>query len=117
MLRRTILSALLLAALAFADATGSWTAAIDSPIGTQNYTYTLKIDGAKLTGRAKSQFSDTEIVQGTVKGDEITFVENMSLEGMELKITYKGKVVGDEIKFTRDVAGLAMEEFTAKRTK
>jgi len=33
-------------------------------------------------------------------------------------VTYKGKVVSaDEIKFTRDVAGMVQEELVAKRSK
>jgi hypothetical protein len=109
--------AVLLLAPAWADVTGKWTAAIDTQIGVQNYTYDFKVDGEKLTGRAKSQFGDTEISEGTVKGDEISFVESLDMEGQPLRITYTGKVSGDEIKFTRKVADIATEEFVAKRAK
>jgi hypothetical protein len=34
-----------------------------------------------------------------------------------VRIAYKGKVTGDEIKLTRDVAGIATEEAVAKRAK
>jgi hypothetical protein len=36
---------------------------------------------------------------------------------MELKITYKGKISGDEIKFSRTVGDAGGEEFVAKRAK
>jgi hypothetical protein len=104
------------AALA-ADFNGTWTAAIDTQIGVQNYTYTFKVEGEKLTGKAKSQYGETELTEGVVKGDDITFVENLNYEGMLLKITYKGKIAGDEIKFTRNVAEIADEPFVAKRSK
>ena len=39
-----------------ADASGKWTASIDTQIGVQNYTYDFKVNGNKLTGKAKSQF-------------------------------------------------------------
>ncbi len=110
------LAALLLAP-AFADVTGRWTAAIDTQIGVQNYTYDFKVDGEKLTGRAKSDFGDTEIAEGTVKGDEVSFVENLDFQGQALRITYTGKVSGEEIKFTRKVGDIATEEFVAKRAK
>jgi hypothetical protein len=48
-----------------------------------------------------------------VNGDEISFVENLNFQGMPLRIEYKGKLTGDEIKFTRKVA----EELVAKRAK
>ena len=120
-LKRTVSAATLVLAvciLAFgADISGTWTAAIETQVGVQNYTYTFKVDGEKLTGRTKSQFGESEITEGVVKGDDITFVENLNYEGMPLRIVYKGKVSGDEIKFTRNVADLADEPFVAKRSK
>lgn len=110
--------ALLLLAPAFAaDVAGKWTAAIDTQIGVQNYTYDFKVDAGKLTGKAKSQYGETEITEGTVKGDEIAFVENLDFQGQPLRIEYKGKISGDEIKFQRKVADVATEDFVAKRAK
>lgn len=113
-----ILLALLIAAPAFsADVTGTWIASFDTQVGVQNYTYTFKVENGKLTGRAKSQNGDTEIQEGKVSGDEITFVENLNFQDMPLRIEYKGKISGDEIKFTRKVADVATEELVAKRAK
>src|SRR5688572_21651465 len=99
-----------------ADFSGTWTAAIDTQVGVQNYTFTFKVEGEKLTGKAKSAFAmtDTDITEGVVKGDDITFVENLIYEGMPLKIVYKGKISGDEIKFSRNMADIADEPFVAK---
>jgi hypothetical protein len=121
--RKAAIALLLAAACAIsafaADFSGTWTAAIETQVGVQNYTFTFKVDGEKLTGKAKSQFAQTEtdITEGVVKGDDISFVENLVYEGMPLKITYKGKISGDEIRFTRNVADLADESFVAKRSK
>ena len=104
------------AALA-ADITGTWTAAFDTQVGVQNYTYTFKVDGSKLTGRVKSQFSDGEILEGTINGDDISFVENLTYEGMPLRIVYKGRISGDEIRLSRNVADIATEEAVAKRVE
>jgi hypothetical protein len=112
------LCAMWLAPVRAADISGRWTASFDTQIGKQNYTYDFKVTGTALTGRAKSDNGDVEIKDGKVTGDTVTFVENLSFQGMELKITYTGKMVSaDEIKFTRDVAGIANEELTAKRAK
>jgi hypothetical protein len=100
-----------------ADVSGKWTASFETQIGTQNYTYEFKVDGQKLTGTAKSMNGETQISEGKVVGNDITFVENLVFQDMPLKITYTGKISGDEIKFTRDVAGVAMEELVAKRAK
>ena len=113
-----IVAAFFMAAPAFsADATGTWTASFDTQVGVQKYTYTFKVEGGKLTGRAKSEAGDSEIQEGKVSGDDITFVENLDFQGMPLRIEYKGKISGDEIKFTRKVADVATEELVAKRSK
>jgi opacity protein-like surface antigen len=109
---------LLLATAAFAaDITGKWTSSFDTQVGVQNYTYTLKVAGTALTGTAESQFGKTEIQEGTVKGDEVSFIENLNYEGNALRVEYKGKISGDEIKFTRKVGDFATEELVAKRAK
>jgi hypothetical protein len=100
-----------------ADATGKWTTTISTQIGDQAYTYDFKVEGGKLTGKAKSQFGEIELTEGKVNGDEITFVENVSFDGNTIRIEYKGKVSGDEIKFTRKVGEFATEDFVAKRAK
>jgi hypothetical protein len=121
--RRVFLATLAFAAaaavVAAGDFNGEWTASIETQLGVQNYTFSFKVDGEKLTGRAKSAFAnaDTEITEGVVKGDDITFVENLVYEGMPLRIVYKGKISGDEIKFSRNVAEIADEPFVAKRAK
>jgi hypothetical protein len=120
-LRRIVAVALLVTGFAFsafaADISGQWTATFNTQVGEQHYTYTFKVDGEKLTGTAKSDTATTAIENGTVKGDDVSFVENLDYQGQKLAITYTGKVSGDEIKFTRDVAGAAKEDLVAKRVK
>jgi len=118
--RTAILPALILAVATLAiaaDVSGKWTASFETQIGTQTYTYEFKVDGQKLTGTAKSMNGESAITEGKVTGDDITFVENLNFQDMPLRITYKGKISGDEIKFTRDVAGIANEVLVAKRVK
>ena len=123
MKRRICLVALMVAALATAafaaDVTGTWKASFDTQVGVQNYTYTFKVDGNKLTGKAKSELAnaETEIAEGVVNGDDVSFVENLTFMDMPLRIVYKGKIVGDEIKFTRTILDMFMEEAVAKRQK
>ena len=113
----TIAALLLCSSARAADVSGTWTAEFDTQVGKQNYTYVLKVSGSQLTGKAKSANGETELKDGKVEGDAITFVEMLKIQGMELKVTYMGKVVSaDEIKFTRDVAGMVQEQLVAKRS-
>ena len=120
-LRNLIACAVMIAGLAVpafaADFDGQWKATFDTQIGEQHYTYTLKADGEKLTGTAKNDHGSTDITGGTIKGDTVTFVENLDFNGNQIVITYTGKIAGDEIKFTRKVGDFATEELVAKRVK
>jgi hypothetical protein len=103
---------------AAADITGKWTAAFDTQIGEQKYTYTFQVKGSELTGTAASELATTAIKNGKVDGDTVTFVEPLDFMGMVLEITYTGKIVSDDqIDFTRNVADIATEKLVAKRTK
>ena len=118
---KTLLATILVLCLAVptfaADIAGRWTASFETQIGVQNYTYTFKVDGEKLTGTAKSQFGEGPIVEGSIKGDDVSFVENLKFQDTELRIEYKGKISGDEMKLTRKVGDVATEELVAKREK
>jgi len=104
--------------LALADFAGTWTATFDTQVGEQSYTYEFNVDGMKLTGMAKSANGETEITDGKVDGDNISFVENLNYQGMPLVITYTGMLNADgDIAFKRDVAGIATEELVAKRAE
>jgi hypothetical protein len=109
-----------LAAFAFAaDITGNWSATFDTQVGSQEYVYTFKQDGAKLTGVAKSKFAEaeTEITEGKVEGDNVSFIENLNYQGMPLRIVYKGMVKGDTIEFTRTVLEGTDEKAVAKKVR
>jgi hypothetical protein len=101
-----------------ADISGEWKASFDTQIGQQNYTYTFAVKESTVTGKAKSDNGESDILEGKVEGDKITFLEILNFQGMELRIQYTGKIVSaDEIRFTRQVADFATEELVAKRVK
>ena len=75
------ISSWLLAASALhaAEVAGTWKAEFDTQIGPQKYTYSLKQDGEKVTGKANSDIGgekrEIELKDGKLKGDELTFFE------------------------------------------
>jgi hypothetical protein len=100
------------------DITGTWKASFDTQIGQQNYTYEFKVSGTSLTGTAKSDMGQSEIQDGKVEGDTVTFVENLTFQDMPIRITYTGQIASDdEIKFTRNVGNFATEQLVATRVK
>jgi len=109
---------LALAPMFAADISGKWTSEFDSPIGKQSYVYEFKVDGTTLTGTAtQSERGATEIKEGKINGDEVSFVELVKVEGNELRIEHRGKVSGDEIRLRRKVGDFAEYDIVAKRSK
>jgi len=102
-----------------ADVTGIWKAEFETQRGLQKYTFTLKQDGANVTGKASVEMTDqkrnAEFKEGKVEGDTVTFVEPLKIQDNEIKITYTGKISGNEIKFTRKAGDFGSSEATAKR--
>ena len=121
MIRKSILAVLFLAlgsitALA-ADFSGKWTADVTTPRGTQTLTFDLHVDGAVVTGKVTSPRGDSDITDGKIDGDTITFTQTVNFNGNEFKMTYSGKADGDTIKFTRQAGDRPPTNFVATRPK
>jgi hypothetical protein len=102
------------AALA-ADFNGKWTAEVQGRMGTQTLTFDFHVDGSTLTGKVTTPRGDTDITDGKVDGDNISFTQKLSFNGNDITINYAGKADGDTIKFTRTVGDRPPTEFVAKR--
>jgi hypothetical protein len=105
------------AALA-ADFNGKWTADVPGRNGnTMTLTFDFHVDGATLTGKITSPRGDTDISNGKVDRDNISFDQVMNFNGSSFTISYKGTADGDTIKFTRTFGGgdRPPQDFVAKR--
>ena len=102
--------------LAAPDITGRWAASFETPIGRMDYTYDFVVKGGTLTGKLQSSmFGESEIREGKVEGETVTFVEMLD---SSIRVEYKGRIVSaDEIAFTRTVGDFGTEELTAKRVR
>lgn len=104
-----------------ADVTGTWKADFDTQRGLQKYTFTLKQDGTNVTGKASVELTDSkresELKDGSVNGDAVTFVEPLKIQDNDIRIVFTGKISadGNEIKFTRAVGDFGSTDATAKR--
>jgi len=105
MKRLLLLIALSALALPAADVTGTWKATSETPNGSFETTFVFKADGEKLTGTVSNRFSgEVPVTDGKIDGDNLSFTVAANFNGNEFKFNYKGKVAGDEIKFTLSVA-------------
>jgi hypothetical protein len=121
MFRKALLVVLFLAlssitALA-ADFNGKWTGDVTTPRGTQTLTFDFHVDGATLTGKISSPRGDSDITEGKIDGDNITFTQVVNFNGNEMKIVYTGKAGADGISFTRTMGDRPAVNFVATRPK
>lgn len=117
MRRIAVLVLLLAAQVCAADISGKWKGTAEGPNGTIERTFTFKVDGGKLTGETESEMlGKATINDGKIEGDNISFSINANFQGNEMKLEYKGKVVGDQIKLSIDFGGGGQTvEYTLKR--
>ena len=82
-----------------AGAAGTWSWTSPGRDGqTRTTTLKLKVDGEKLTGTISGRNADTEISDGKLKGDQVTFSVVREFNGNKMTMKYAGKLSGDSIK-------------------
>ena len=77
-------------------ADGTWTIAIETPMGTRNTTLTLKTEGAALKGTQSEGSASTEIADGTANGNQLSWKVSIS-DPMPMDLDFSAEVDGDKI--------------------
>jgi hypothetical protein len=85
------------------DITGKWTI----KDGETEIKMSFKVDGAKVTGTLDNPQNGgpTDIKDGKIEGDKVSFNVVRKVNDSDLKITWTGTISGNEIKFKRESAG------------
>lgn len=106
-----VFAALLSALAAAADVNGKWKAEFTTPDGTaRSNTFMFKVDGETLTGTVAGSQDETQIKDGKIKGDNISFTAERPFG----TFNYEGKIGEKEIKFKVTFNDQSFE-MTAKR--
>ena len=106
MKRFLILFAALAAAALASDLDGTWKATAEGPQGSMERTFTFKVEGTKVTGETNSSMmGKSTINDGKIDGDNVSFNISIDFGGNQMKVEYKGKVTGKEMKLTAQLAG------------
>ena len=107
---------LFLTAASAADLNGKWKGDMKMPDGAGlEINFNFQVNGEKLTGTVTNTYGEEQITEGSVKGDDISFI--VLAGGGQFKLTYKGKVVGEELKFHVTIADMGESDLTATRVK
>jgi enterochelin esterase-like enzyme len=101
------------------NATGTWKVQMESPIGVIKNTFIIKQDGASLTGKITREMesgkTDIDITEGKAFGDSVSFVETFSYQDNQMKISYRGKVSGNDLTCNRKVGDYGTTTVVLKR--
>jgi hypothetical protein len=98
------LLALTAALASAADVSGKWTAEMQGRDGqSREITFNFAVNGDQLTGTITTPRGDSDISDGKVEGNNISFNQKMTFGEREVTINYKGTVSddGNSIEFTR----------------
>jgi len=89
------------------DVAGTWKGSLETPNGTVDNTFVFKVDGSKLTGTMdNTHVGHSDISEGKVDGENLSFVVVASINGNEMRINFKGKMSGEEIKLTIELPAM-----------
>src|ERR1700761_7495404 len=77
-----------------ANIDGNWKVTVNSPMGAQEITVALKTDGGAVTGTLSGAMGSTEIKNGKVDGDNVTFDATIT-EPFSIQISVTATVAGD----------------------
>ena len=95
---------------------GDWQATWNTPIGAMNCHYAFKVAGNVLTGKVTAEMSgnksESEITEGKIDKDKITFVW---VYNNDVRMVCTGKITADGISLTRQAGSYGTEEAVATR--
>jgi len=79
------------------DPAGTWTWQVPGTSANQTVTLKLKREGEKLTGVLNRNGRDTNIEDGKISRDEVSFTVTPARKGAKFPVKYTGKVTGENI--------------------
>jgi hypothetical protein len=77
-------------------ADGTWTIAIETPMGTRNTTLVLNTEGGVLKGTQSEGSDSTPIADGTVNGNQLSWKVSIS-NPMPMDLDFSAEIEGDKI--------------------
>ncbi len=105
------------ALLTAADVSGKWKVTFTIQDQTRENDLVMKAEGEKVSGTLTSpMLGDAALQDGKTSGDQVSFFVIRNFGGNEMKMIYKGKVSGEEIKFQVE-GGQFNFDAVAKRVK
>jgi hypothetical protein len=93
---------------------GNWNITMSTPMGDREATLSLKSAGGGLTGTQAAEGNSTEIFDGKVNGDEVSWKVSIT-NPMPLTLDFTGRVSGDSISGEMGIGPMGSFPFTGTR--
>jgi hypothetical protein len=97
------------------DADGSWNLVVATPMGERHGTLSLKTEGTTLKGSQMADGNSTEIFDGTVNGNEISWKLSIT-DPMPMTLEFNGTINGDEVSWGVTLGAFGNSSFSGART-
>ena len=96
-------------------ADGNWNLAVSTPMGERQATLSLKTDGSTLKGNQAADGNSTEIFDGTVNGDEISWKVSIT-DPMPMTLEFNGTISGDNVSGSVTLGAFGSSSFSGTRS-
>ena len=96
------------------SANGIWNTTINTPMGAQNGTLELNVDGSDLSGKMSSPQGEMAIENGAIDGDSLSWKAAITAP-MPMTLEFSATVDGDAITGTVKLGAFGEAEFSGIR--
>ena len=96
------------------SANGTWSTTINTPMGAQNGTLELNVDGSDLSGKMSSPQGEMAIENGAIDGDSLSWKAAITAP-MPMTLEFSATVDGDAITGTVKLGAFGEAEFSGTR--
>jgi hypothetical protein len=97
------------------SADGNWNLVVSTPMGERLGSLSLKTEGTTLQGSQAADGNSTEIFDGTVNGNEISWKVSIT-DPMPMTLEFTGTVEGDEMAGTVKLGEFGDSSFSGIRS-
>lgn len=94
---------------------GTYKLTVNTPMGSQEVTLTLKADGNALSGSSVTPMGSQDFSGGKIDGDTFAFAMNISGPMGQMTLEFTGKVDGDDISGDVQLGSFGSASFKGSR--
>jgi hypothetical protein len=97
------------------SADGNWNLVVVTPMGDRQATLSVKTDGSTLKGRQGAEGNSTDIFDGTVNGNELSWKVSIT-DPMPMTLEFTGTINGNELRGSVKLGEFGTSSFSGTRS-